>query len=33
MSARRSNPELARRWRFAVREALGGALSDGYAPV
>jgi len=30
MSARRTNPELARRWRLAVREVLGGALGDGY---
>jgi len=30
LSARRGNPELARRWRFAVRETLGGALTDGY---
>ena len=27
---RRTNPELARRWRLAVREALVGALGDGY---
>jgi predicted GNAT superfamily acetyltransferase len=30
MSARRTSPELARRWRLAVREALGGALGSGY---
>ena len=29
-AARRTNPELARRWRLAVRQALGGALGDGY---
>ena len=27
---RRTNPDLARRWRLAAREALGGALEDGY---
>lgn len=27
---RRSDPELARRWRAAVRGALGGALDDGW---
>jgi len=31
MSARRANPELARRWRLAVREALAGALGEGYS--
>jgi predicted GNAT superfamily acetyltransferase len=30
LSARRVNPDLAGRWRMAVREALGGALNDGY---
>lgn len=30
LSARRADPGLAGRWRMAVREALGGALSDGY---
>jgi predicted GNAT superfamily acetyltransferase len=30
LSARRANPDLAGRWRMAVREALGGALNDGY---
>src|SRR5207248_6164338 len=27
---RRTDPGLARRWRLAVREALGGALAEGY---
>jgi predicted GNAT superfamily acetyltransferase len=31
LATRRANPELAGRWRMALREALGGALSDGYA--
>jgi predicted GNAT superfamily acetyltransferase len=30
LPTRRTNPELARRWRLAVREALVGALGDGY---
>jgi predicted GNAT superfamily acetyltransferase len=30
MPVRRTSPELARRWRLALREALGGALGDGY---
>jgi len=30
LATRRTNPELARRWRLAVREALVGALGDGY---
>lgn len=30
LSTRRANPDLAGRWRMAVREALGGALNDGY---
>jgi predicted GNAT superfamily acetyltransferase len=30
LSARRINPQLAGRWRLAMREALGGALGDGY---
>jgi predicted GNAT superfamily acetyltransferase len=30
VSVRRSNQELARRWRLAMREALGGALGEGY---
>jgi predicted GNAT superfamily acetyltransferase len=30
LTLRRTNPALARRWRLAVREALGGALDGGY---
>jgi predicted GNAT superfamily acetyltransferase len=30
MSVRRTSPQLARRWRLAMREALGGALGGGY---
>jgi predicted GNAT superfamily acetyltransferase len=30
VALRRSDPALARRWRLAVREALGGALGRGY---
>ena len=30
LAIRRTDPALARRWRLAVREALGGAISDGY---
>jgi predicted GNAT superfamily acetyltransferase len=30
LTIRRTDPALARRWRLAVREALGGALSGGY---
>jgi predicted GNAT superfamily acetyltransferase len=30
LSARRADPDLAGRWRMAVREALGGAFNDGY---
>jgi predicted GNAT superfamily acetyltransferase len=30
LTARRADPDLAGRWRMAVREALGGALNDGY---
>jgi predicted GNAT superfamily acetyltransferase len=30
LTVRRTNPALARRWRLAVREALGGALDGGY---
>jgi len=30
LSARRADPDRAGRWRMAVREALGGALNDGY---
>jgi predicted GNAT superfamily acetyltransferase len=30
LTIRRTNPALARRWRLAVREALGGALGGGY---
>src|SRR5215469_8993616 len=30
LSIRRTDPGLARRWRLAVREALGGAIGDGY---
>ncbi|MGN6792991.1 MAG: GNAT family N-acetyltransferase [Streptosporangiaceae bacterium] len=30
LAIRRSDPGLARRWRLAVREALGGALAEGY---
>jgi predicted GNAT superfamily acetyltransferase len=31
VAVRRSDPELARRWRFAMRDALGGAMQRGYA--
>jgi predicted GNAT superfamily acetyltransferase len=30
LTLRRTDPALARRWRLAVREALGGALDGGY---
>ena len=30
LTIRRTNPALARRWRLAVREALGGAIDGGY---
>jgi predicted GNAT superfamily acetyltransferase len=30
LAIRRTDPGLARRWRLAVREALGGAIGDGY---
>jgi predicted GNAT superfamily acetyltransferase len=30
LTTRRTDPALARRWRLAVREALGGAFADGY---
>ena len=30
LTIRRTDPGLARRWRLAVREALGGAIGDGY---
>ena len=30
LSIRRTDPVLAGRWRLAVREALGGAIGDGY---
>jgi predicted GNAT superfamily acetyltransferase len=30
LTIRRTNPALARRWRLAVREALGGAVGGGY---
>jgi predicted GNAT superfamily acetyltransferase len=30
IAVRRTDPGLARRWRLAVREALGGAVADGY---
>jgi predicted GNAT superfamily acetyltransferase len=30
LTLRRTNPALARRWRLAVREALGGTLDGGY---
>jgi predicted GNAT superfamily acetyltransferase len=30
LAIRRADPGLARRWRLAVREALGGAVDDGY---
>jgi predicted GNAT superfamily acetyltransferase len=30
LAIRRADPGLARRWRLAVREALGGAVGDGY---
>jgi predicted GNAT superfamily acetyltransferase len=30
LTIRRTNPALARRWRLAVREALGGAVGAGY---
>ena len=31
VAVRRADPALARRWRLAVRTALGGALRRGYA--
>lgn len=30
VAIRRGDPELARRWRHEVRDALGGAMSNGY---
>jgi predicted GNAT superfamily acetyltransferase len=30
IATRRTDPGLARRWRLAVREALGGAVAEGY---
>jgi len=30
IAIRRTDPGLARRWRLAVRQALGGALAEGY---
>jgi predicted GNAT superfamily acetyltransferase len=30
VAVRRTDPGLARRWRLALREALGGALGRGY---
>lgn len=30
VALRRSDPALARRWRLALRDALGGAMQDGY---
>ena len=30
LAIRRTDPALARRWRFAVRTALGGAVAEGY---
>ncbi len=30
LTTRRTDPALARRWRLAVREALGGAVANGY---
>jgi predicted GNAT superfamily acetyltransferase len=30
IAIRRTDPGLARRWRLAVREALGGAMAEGY---
>jgi predicted GNAT superfamily acetyltransferase len=30
LAVRRTSPALARRWRLAVRGALGGAISNGY---
>lgn len=30
LAIRRTDPRLARRWRLAVREALGGALAEGH---
>ena len=30
LAIRRTDPGLARRWRLAVREALGGALAEGH---
>jgi predicted GNAT superfamily acetyltransferase len=33
LTIRRANPALARRWRLAVREALGGAVRDGYQVI
>jgi predicted GNAT superfamily acetyltransferase len=30
LTIRRTNPALARRWRLAVREVLGGAVDGGY---
>jgi len=30
LTIRRADPGLARRWRLAVREALGGAMGEGY---
>ena len=33
VAVRRDRPDLARRWRLAVRDALGGPLSGGYRVV
>jgi predicted GNAT superfamily acetyltransferase len=30
LTVRRTDPDLARRWRIAVRTALGGAVAEGY---
>ena len=30
LTLRRTNPALARRWRLAVRAALGGTIDGGY---
>ncbi len=33
VAIRRDDPELARRWRHQLREALGGAMSRGYRVI
>jgi predicted GNAT superfamily acetyltransferase len=33
IALRRKDPLLARRWRLALRETMGGAMQDGYLPV